>query len=189
MIFEYAILSFEPSLDELAKWERDLRKRLGENASGIMRVEARRMEHHEFNAYCVLIKRGFNLTVKGVDGMARKRGKSSPDVVLEGARWELKCPQGENARKTIRRNLTRALNQMRNADPPPSEIRIILSALETSLPRGNVEYHVRRIMDEEVIDDMIVIYSEQDVRRYKRMSGDSHCPSCSDGGVSPLRAA
>ena len=87
---------------------------------------------------------------------------------MDGHRWELKCPDGANEKKTIGRNINKAVAQMMNADPPASSVRIIVSGMETSLSAENIEYHVKRKMAEGKIDEMIVIYSETDVRVYRK---------------------
>ena len=141
---------------------------LGEGASGIAKFETREVEPHEFNAYRVLMSHGRSFTVKAVDADARSRGKASPDLLMDGHRWELKCPDGANEKKTIGRNINKAVAQMMNADPPASSVRIIVSGMETSLSAENIEYHVKRKMAEGKIDEMIVIYSETDVRVYRK---------------------
>lgn len=141
---------------------------LGDGASGIAKFETREVKPHEFNAYRVLMSHGRCFTVKAVNTDARSRGKASPDLFMDGHRWELKCPDGTNEKKTIGRNINKAVAQMMNADPPASSIRIIISGMETSLSAENIEYHVKRKMAEGKIDEMVVIYSEADVRVYRK---------------------
>lgn len=136
--------------------------------SGTMELGTRSIERHEFSAYRVLASHGFSFRVNPVDEKARWGGKASPDVTLSGKRWELKCPAGANPKKTISRNLNKAVEQMRNADPPAKSMSIILSAMETPLSSSQVEYQVLRKMDEGVIDEIIVVYSEMLVKRYSK---------------------
>lgn len=136
--------------------------------SGTMELGTRAIERHEFSAYRVLASHGFSFRVNPVDEKARWGGKASPDVTLSGKRWELKCPDGANPKKTISRNLNKAVEQMRNADPPAKSMSIILSAMETPLSSSQVEYQVLRKMNEGTIDEIIVIYSEMLVKRYSK---------------------
>lgn len=106
--------------------DREMRKQirqfLGDDASGIAKFETRDIKPHEFDAYRVLMGDGRDFTVKAVDADARRRGKSSPDLFMDGHRYELKCPDGANEKKTITRNINRAIEQMKNADPPAKSI-------------------------------------------------------------------
>lgn len=136
------------------------------DVSGKARFETRMFEPHEFDAYRVLMSHGLNFTVKAVDARARQRGKSSPDLVIEGTWWELKCPSGSNTQKTIARNINKAVRQMQNADPPVRDIKIVLSCLRTSLSKDNVLHHVKRKMQEKKISEVLVLVSETEVIRY-----------------------
>lgn len=141
---------------------------LGDGRSGVAHVETREVQPHEFRAYAALMASGRDIKVKAVSQRARNAGKASPDLEMGGHRYELKCPDGSNEKKTIGRNINKAVAQMRNADPPASGVRIVLSALETPLSRENVEYHVRRKMDEGGIDEIVVIFKGGAVSTYKK---------------------
>lgn len=141
---------------------------LGRGSSGIATLETRAIQPHEFNAYRVLMDQGQSFTVKAVDMEARWNGKSSPDVSMEGSRWELKCPQGGNPKKTIARNINKAIRQMKNADPPAKSVKIILSCLETDMSTSDILFQVNRKMKEGEIDEMLIILSETDMRVLKK---------------------
>lgn len=136
--------------------------------SGTIKLGTRDVKPHEFNAYRVLSSHGFSFRVNPVKSESRRKGKSSPDVTLGGMRWELKCPDGSNPKKTISRNIDKAVGQMRNADPPAEKVNIVLSALETPLRKDQVEYQVKRKMKDGIIDEIIVVYSETLLKRYSR---------------------
>lgn len=137
-------------------------------ASGNAIFENRFIDPHEFNAYHAMMRNGLNFTVKAVDESARKRGKSSPDVLMGGQRWELRCPTGDNVKKTIGRNLNKAVKQLSNADPPAKRINIILSGIETDIPEDQIVYLIRRKMDEGKIDELLYITKTSSVMRFKK---------------------
>jgi len=43
----------------------------------------------------------------------RRRGAKTPDILMDGVKWEIKCPKGRSSR-TIENNLRAALKQSRN---------------------------------------------------------------------------
>lgn len=147
---------------------KQIRQLLGDDASGIAKFETRDIKPHEFDAYRVLMGDGRDFTVKAVDADARRRGKSSPDLFMDGHRYELKCPDGANEKKTITRNINRAIEQMKNADPPAKSVRVVLSAMGTPLSRGNVLHHANKKMTEGEIDELILILSESEVVTMKK---------------------
>lgn len=136
--------------------------------SGVTTLETRTIEPHEFDAYRVMMSHGFSFTVKAVDPKARQRGKSSPDLLMNNDRWELKCPSGSNIKKTINRNLNKAIVQMRKALPPAKEIKIVLSCLRTPLSRETILHNVEKKMSEGEIAELLLIVNEYEIRRYTR---------------------
>lgn len=134
--------------------------------SGTARFETRVVTADEFDAYRVLISKSKDIIVKAVDTAKRARGLSSPDLVLNGQRWELKCPTGNNPKKTIGRNINKAIAQMNNTGSDDA-IRIIISSLATPIAKADAEGQVKRKLNEGRIDDLIAIYSESDVQYYK----------------------
>lgn len=136
--------------------------------SGTATLGTRDIKPHEFDAYRVLISHGFSFEVNPVIEANRRSGKSSPDMTMGGSRWELKCPSGSNPKKTIGRNLNKAISQMLNANPPVSSVNVVLSCLETPLSKQQVERIVELKMSEGRIDELLVIYSESEIRRYKK---------------------
>lgn len=161
----YGQASTKDILSEISK--RDPSWLYGEK-SGNAVFENRFIEPHEFNAYHAMMRNGLNFTVKAVDESARKRGKATPDVLMGGQRWELKCPTGDNAKKTIGRNLNKAVKQLSNADPPAKRINIILSGIETDIPEDQIIYLIKRKMDERKIDELLYITKSLNLMRFKK---------------------
>lgn len=87
---------------------------------------------------------------------------------MGGYRYELKCPDGANPKKTIGRNLNTGIAQMKNADPPAESVRLILSGMETVLTRSQIEHAAKKKMNQGDIDELIVIYGESDIVTYKK---------------------
>lgn len=135
---------------------------------GSVVYETSKVTQGERDAYGVLARLGFAVVVKRVDGDARAKGRSSLDMTIDGERWELKSPTGSNEKKTITRNINKAIQQCLNALPAPSAVRVALSCLETDLPRRTVEFWVRRKMGEGQVDELIVIYGGDDVWLYSK---------------------
>lgn len=135
--------------------------------SGVGTFETRVITPDEFDAYRVLLSKKFDLTVQRVDPELRLAGKATPDVVLEDEQWELKCPNGNNAKKTIGRNINKAIRQMHNSSTP-DKVNIILSALATALPSHIVVNQARTSMSKGLIDNMIVIANEGRLIRMKK---------------------
>ena len=130
--------------------------------------ETTNVEPHELRAYEVLRLHGHSFRVLAVDPKARARGLSSLDIEMYGSLWELKCPCGSNARKTITRNLNKAVLQAQHASVPIDRINVVLSALETTLGKADVVSIVEKKLREGKIDELILILSETDVRYYKK---------------------
>ncbi|MBQ9004472.1 MAG: hypothetical protein IJ087_21760 [Eggerthellaceae bacterium] len=130
--------------------------------------ETTNVEAHELRAYEVLRLHGHSFRVLAVDPQARARGLSSLDMEMYGSLWELKCPRGSNAKKTITRNLNKAVLQAQHASVPIEHIRIVLSALETSLEKDDVVSIVEKKLREGKIDELILILNEDDIRYYKK---------------------
>ncbi len=137
------------------------------DVSGAGTFETRVITPDEFDAYRVLLSKKFDLIVQQVDPELRLAGKATPDVVLEDEQWELKCPNGNNAKKTIGRNINKAIRQMHNSSTP-DKVNIILSALATSLPSHIVVNQARASMSKGLIDNMIVIANEGRLIRMKK---------------------
>lgn len=152
----------------LQESRKQIKRILGEGASGVASFETRNIEPHEFRAYVELMRDGREFTVLAVNPEARRRGKSSPDVFMGGYRYELKCPDGANPKKTIGRNLNTGIAQMKNADPPAESVRLILSGMETVLTRSQIEHAAKKKMNQGDIDELIVIYGESDIVTYKK---------------------
>lgn len=133
--------------------------------SGTARFETRIVTPDEFDAYCALIAAAKDIVVKAVDREKRARGLSSPDLEIAGNRWELKCPTGNNPKKTIGRNLNKAIAQMNNTGRMIA-VRIVLSALATAIPKEMVKYQVEQKLNEGRIDYLLVIYSELELSYY-----------------------
>ena len=130
--------------------------------------ETENVEPHERRAYEVLRMHGHSFRVLAVDPQARARGLSSLDIEMYGSLWELKCPRGSNAKKTITRNLNKAVLQAQHASVSIERIKIVLSALETSLEKDDIVSIVEKKLHEGKIDELILILSEDDVRYYKK---------------------
>lgn len=65
---------------------------------------------HEYAAYLVLAQAGKNIRVLPVQSRYKV---SSPDFIMDGLVWELKCPQGKG-KYLIRDTLRQALRQSEN---------------------------------------------------------------------------
>lgn len=159
--------------DGRAAFERkyaEMKAKYGDEVSGLMVTETRDIKPHEFRAYHVLMANDMNFTVRAVSAEARAAGKSSPDILLEGKIWELKCPDGKNPKKTVPRNIHKAIKQLKKADPPQTEFRVVVSALETSLSDEQVLYSVRKVVDdcEENLVEVMVIKKDGTIKRVKR---------------------
>lgn len=77
-------------------------------AAGRFVFETEDLTPAERRAYSVLAQNGISGVVKAVDQKNRRARKSSPDLIIGTNRWELKCPDGDNPKKTISRNLNKA---------------------------------------------------------------------------------
>lgn len=152
-------------LDELRTRDRDW---VAFGRDAVISYENPCMNDDERHAYEVLSRNGFSGEVREVLDEDRERGYTSPDFRIDGVRWELKCPIGSNRKKTIPRNVNKALEQLRNANPPAERMNVIVSALETGLTDAEVERSVLQIMSNGNVDEMLVIYSKTYVRRYTR---------------------
>lgn len=87
---------------------------------------------HEYRTAVSLARAGFNVTfIKKSDEDREK----TPDVLIDGQRWEMKAPKASNAR-AIDRNLRRALRQ---------SARIIIDSRRMkNLPDATVERELRK---------------------------------------------
>lgn len=87
---------------------------------------------HEYRTAVALSRAGFNVTfIKRSDEDREK----TPDVLIDGQRWEMKAPKASNTR-AIDRNLRRALRQSRRV--------IIDSRRMKNLPDAVVERELRK---------------------------------------------
>lgn len=136
----------------------DVRGMLGAGSSGIIRMSgARSFEDHEYRAFFAIANAGRDFTVNGVKPEDRWNGKSSPDITMGGERWEVKCPSGNNKKKTILRNINKAVFQMKNANPPAEKVNIVISSLETELSMDEINYQVDKRIGRGEIDAILVI--------------------------------
>ena len=98
-----------------------------------------------------------DFTVNGVKPEDRWNGKSSPDITMGEERWEVRCPSGNNKKKSILRNINKAVFRMKNANPPAKKINIAISSLETELPIDEINYQVDKRIGRGGIDAILVI--------------------------------
>ena len=148
-----------------------MRNEHGEETSGLAVLQTRDIKPHEIRAYHALMDAKFDFTVRGVSKEARARGHSSPDLILEGNIWELKCPDGANQKKTISRNINKAMRQMLDADPPVEDLRVVISCFETPLSDEQVLYQVDRVLEdtkENLVEVMVITKNNGVVRKTKQ---------------------
>ena len=122
------------------------------------------------HAYYALMAKKYDFTVKAVSAEARKAHLSSPDVLYQGNVYELKCPTGNNPKKTISRNINKGIRQIKNMPNPPDEIRLIISGLGTPLTDDQVVYQVKRTMDntKENLVELIIILKSGDIMHLEK---------------------
>ena len=83
---------------------------------------------------------------------------------------ELKCPTGNNPKKTISRNINKGIRQIKNMPNPPDEIRLIISGLGTPLTDDQVVYQAKRTMDntKENLVELIIILKSGDIMHLEK---------------------
>ena len=88
----------------------------------------------------------------------------------QGNVYELKCPTGNNPKKTISRNINKGIRQIKNMPNPPDEIRLIISGLGTPLTDDQVVYQAKRTMDntKENLVELIIILKSGDIMHLEK---------------------
>ena len=107
---------------------------------------------HEYQTAVALARAGYNVTfIKKSD----VQHEQTPDILIDGERWEMKAPKASNAR-AIDRNLRRALRQ---------STRIIIDARRIKgLPDSTVEREMRKHAHEmKSIEKLIFVNHRGDV--------------------------
>lgn len=130
----------------------------------------RDLQPHELRAYRALRIAGYDFAIRPVNKKARSSGHTTPDVFLEGKIWELKCPHGQNRQKTISRNINKAVRQMKDAMPPLTEYRVILSCLETALADEEILFQVDRVLQdskENLVEVLVILKTGEIIRKCK----------------------
>lgn len=111
---------------------------------------------------------GRDFTVNGVKPEDWWSSKSPPDITMGGERWEVKCPSGTNKKRTIFRNINKAVFQMKNANPPAKKINIVISSPETELSMDEINYQVDKRIGRGEIDAILVIGKDGKLEMYTK---------------------
>ena len=88
-------------------------------------------EKHELETAAVFLAKGFDVEFIIP---SRTKGSKTPDVMIEGVLWEMKCPTG-NGKKTVEKQLQRAGKQSKN---------IIIDSRRTSLDDGSIQNELQK---------------------------------------------
>ncbi len=88
-------------------------------------------EKHELETAAIFLAHGFDVEFIMP---SRTKGSKTPDVMIKGVLWEIKCPTG-NGKKTVEKQLQRAGKQSKN---------IILDGRRTSLGDDNIENELQK---------------------------------------------
>lgn len=131
---------------------------------GVFREHPRVCGEHIANA-----RRDF--TVNGVKPEDRWNGKASPDITMGRERCEVRCPSGNNKKKSILRNINKAVFRMKNANPPAKKINIAISSLETELPMDEINYQADKRIGRGGIDAILVIEKDGRLAMHAKNSG------------------
>lgn len=91
----------------------------------------------------------------------RRKGVKTPDIVMNGLTWEIKCPKGKSSR-TIENNLRLALKQS-------PYIIIDLRRMDGRIPTKKLLNEIdRRFNDAKLIKHIVAITRQEAVVDYKR---------------------
>lgn len=110
------------------------------------------LQDHEYNTICFLLEQGYNIELIPPSDI---KGHHRPDIILNGAEWEMKAPEG-GGKTTIKHNLQNAAHQ---------SSKVIIDLQRCKLPQEQaikeIKYHFelsRRIKQVKIITkDKVII--------------------------------